>query len=151
MFLVRLGAWGGQDHASHTAGEPGGSGQYSCGVSGLLRKQLLSSATFPAASQVTDTGRLLHTLPGRSHLSHSVPKAPCSPAGSLVRSHPSFYSLAPGILLGVENNWSYKKLKKPLAQRAQTLSEMTLGPEQADTSSKSPSPASQRLLRPWTD
>lgn len=47
-------------------------------VTSAHKAQLLSSSTFPAASQVTDTGRLLHTLPGRSHLPHSVLQAPCS-------------------------------------------------------------------------
>lgn len=137
MFLVRLGTSGGQEYATCSAAGAKGLGtvQLWC-ASSAHRAQLLSPSTFPAASQVTDTGRLLHTLPGRSHLSHSVPQASCSPAGSLVRSHPSFHSPVPGILLGVENNQSYKKLKKPLAQRAQTLSKMTLGPEQADTSTK---------------
>lgn len=53
---------------------------------------------------------------------------PLLPAGSLVRSHPSFHSPVPDTLLGVGGKWSYKKLKKPLAQSAQTLSKMTPGP-----------------------
>lgn len=80
--------------------EPGGAQD-----SLVVECQVCPQSTFPASSQVTDTGRLLHTLPRRSHLSHSVLQVlqvPCSPAGSLVRSHPSFHSPVPGTLLGVE-------------------------------------------------
>lgn len=76
--------------------EPGGAQD-----SEAMECQVCPQSTFPAASQATDTGRLLHTLPGRSHLSQSVPQVPCSPASSLVRSHPSFHSPVPGTLLGV--------------------------------------------------
>lgn len=84
------------------------------GVSAVHRARLLSLSYFPAVSQVTDTGRLLHTLPGRSHLSHLVPQAPGSPTGSLVRSHPSFHSPVPSTLFRVKKKkkkWSYQKWK----------------------------------------
>lgn len=38
------------------------------------RLLVLSPSAFTAVSQVTDTGRRLHTPPWRSHLPHSVPK-----------------------------------------------------------------------------
>lgn len=135
-------------------GARGNSGPCSHGVS-PAESSAASPSSFPAGSQVTDTGRPLHTLPGRSHLSHPVPQAPGSPAGSHVRSHPSFHSPVPGTLLGVkkkkrkEKKWSCKKWKgEALSSVCQRLSKLTLGPwSKLIQSSKT----SQRPLRPWTE
>lgn len=155
MFLVRLGASGGQDHAMHTA--VGARGVYARD-SAVVECQVCPQST--AATLIHPpcciAGDRYRSPPSRPAWEISpvtfIPQVPCSPAGSLVRSHPSFHSPVPGTLLGVEKkNRSYKKLKKPSAQGAQTLSKTTVGLSKPIQSSKSPRPPSQRLLRPWTD
>lgn len=103
--------------------EPGGAQD-----SEAMECQVCPQSTFPAASQATDTGRLLHTLPGRSHLSQSVPQVPCPLLAPL--SGATLLSTAQCLALSLEweKKRNYKKLKKPLAQRAQTLFKMTLRP-----------------------
>lgn len=103
MFLVRMGTSGDGIMLSTQRREPEGTLEGAVMECPLChRAQLFSPSTVPAVSQVTDTGRLFHTLPGRSHLSVQFPGAPFSPAGSLVRRHPSFHSPVPGTLLAVK-------------------------------------------------
>lgn len=115
--------------------------------------QLLSSSAFPSASQVTDTGRLLHTLPGRSHLSHSVPWVSCSLLVPL--SGATLVSTAQCLALSLE--WKKKKLElqeteeAPSSESSDPLQDGTGPLSKLIESSKSPSPPLERLLRPWTD
>lgn len=74
MFLVRMGTSGDGIMLSTQRREPEGTLEGAVMECPLChRAQLFSPSTVPAVSQVTDTGRLFHTLPGRSHLSVQFP------------------------------------------------------------------------------
>lgn len=150
MVLVRLGLLEGRIGYAHSRGARD-SAVVKCHVCPQCT-QLLSSSAFPSASQVTDTGRLLHTLPGRSHLSHSVPRVSCSLLVPL--SGATLVSTAQCLALSLE--WK-KKLElqeteeAPSSESSDPLQDGTGPLSKLIESSKSPSPPLERLLRPWTD